>query len=280
KYLDPADLLVFNQSKVFPARLSGHKETGGKVGILLLTLPAEDGTCKFIGKNIRRVKRVLFGGGLVGEIVGDGLIKFNTDNRTLLRLINKIGQVPLPPYIDPSRSKLGAKQTRSRYQTVYARELGSAAAPTAGFHFTSELLEKLPNKTFVTLHVGLGTFLPVKTTNILDHHMHAEHYEISQNSKSQILNSKSIVAVGTTSVRTLESWANTGQSEGETDIFITPGYEFKIVEKMITNFHQPKSSLLMLVSAFAGRALIMKAYAEAVKEKYRFFSFGDAMLIV
>lgn len=274
KYLKRDDLLVFNQTKVFPARLYGHKETGGQVEILLLKPGWE-----FIGKNIGRAKRILFDRGLEGSITSDGLMKFNKDNDQLMKLLKVIGHTPLPPYIAPSRLNAEPK-IRQRYQTVYAREIGSAAAPTAGFHFTKQLLEKIPNKAFVTLHVGLGTFAPVKTEIIEEHKMHSEIFNISPEAKYQIQdarnNKRRIVAVGTTSVRVLESdW-----SVPETSIFIYPGYKFKFVGAMITNFHLPKSTLLMLVSAFAGRDLIRKAYEEAVREKYRFFSFGDAMLIV
>lgn len=282
-YLDPQDLVVFNETKVFPARLFGTKETGGKVEILLLH-PVRNTAWSFMGKNVGRAKRVNFSEDLVGEITEPGVIEFNIENDELMVCLDRIGNIPLPPYIDPFRTGLDTKEVRRRYQTVYAENVGSVAAPTAGFHFTKKLIKRLSDEGIkqvkITLHVGLGTFLPVKTDNILEHRMHSERYRISQDSKFKIQDSKSVVAVGTTTVRTLESWARTGETEGETDIFIYPGFEFKIVKKMITNFHLPKSTLMMLVSAFAGHKLIMKAYKEAVKEKYRFFSFGDAMLIL
>jgi S-adenosylmethionine:tRNA ribosyltransferase-isomerase len=291
KYLSAEDLFVFNETKVFQARLLGKKETGGAIEILLLSLvppplippPSLGGgrgvVWNFIGRNIGRAKKVLFDEGLEGEIVQPGTIKFNLNSAELMRTLDVIGHTPLPPYMasDVDRDD---PNIRHKYQTVYARELGSAAAPTAGFHFTAELMQKLPNKAFVTLHVGLGTFAPVKEENIEEHKMHSEWYKVPEETKDKLKSAKSIVAVGTTSVRTLETFANTGKCEGDTDIFIYPGYKFKKVDKMITNFHLPKSTLLMLVSAFAGRDLIMKAYEEAVKEKYRFFSFGDAMLIL
>lgn len=267
KYLNPDDLLVFNQTKVFPARLYGKKESGGGVEILLLS--ESEGFWKFIGKNIGRAKKIYFDKGLVGDIQ-NGIIIFNYNKTELMAILDSIGHTPLPPYIK-------TQDTRKRYQTVYAKDVGSAAAPTAGFHFTKELLEMIPNKAFVTLHVGLGTFAPVKTENILEHKMHSEIFEISDNAQCSIHNAQGrVIAVGTTSVRVLESdW-----QKNETNIFIYPGYKFKHVDAMITNFHLPKSTLLMLVSAFAGREFILKAYQEAIKEKYRFFSFGDAMIIL
>lgn len=267
KYLKPDDLLVFNQSKVFPARLYGKKITGGKVEVLLLKPGWE-----FISKpGLREGQEIVFDKGLTAKVINNKLI-FNID---VISIINDIGYTPLPPYIDPN--VIGDEpKIRQMYQTVYAKDIGSAAAPTAGFHFTKELLDKIPNKEYVTLHVGLGTFLPVKTDKIEEHKMHSEWYDISPKTQKAILAAKRVIAVGTTSVRVLESaW-----DKHETDIFIYPGYKFKHVDGMITNFHLPKSTLLMLVSAFAGRDLIMKAYKEAVKEKYRFFSFGDAMLII
>jgi S-adenosylmethionine:tRNA ribosyltransferase-isomerase len=197
-----------------------------------------------------------------------------------MNILDHIGHTPLPPYISSKHIGRSTKKIRSRYQTVYAKNTGSVAAPTAGFHFTNELMEQIPNKAFVILHVGLGTFLPVKTDNIEDHKMHSEYFNISDSAKHLVLSAKEkkqrIIAVGTTCVRTLESdW-----SKPETSIFIFPGYKFKMVDAMITNFHLPKSTLLMLVSAFAGRELVMKAYSEAIKQKYCFYSFGDAMLII
>ncbi len=272
KYLRPDDLLVFNQTKVIPARLYGTKETGGKVEVLLLP---NQGQFNFIGRNIGRAKKILFDNGLIGKIT-ESTIKFNCDYADVLAKLSDIGHTPLPPYIHAGEW-LSEPKLRQMYQTIYAKDQGSVAAPTAGLHFTKELLEKIPNKAYVTLHVGLGTFLPVKTENILDHKMHSEYFEIEGAEAQRIKGAKGrVIAVGTTSVRVLESdW-----DKHETNIFIYPGYKFKHVDAMITNFHQPKSTLMMLVSAFAGRELIMKAYQEAVDKKYRFHSFGDAMLII
>lgn len=271
KYLKPEDLLVFNQTKVIPARLYGRKESGGRAEVLLLP---NQGHFNFIGRNIGRSKKILFDNGLIGEIT-ESTIKFNCDYAQVLAKLSEIGHTPLPPYIHPGEGMTEPK-LRQMYQTVYAMNQGSVAAPTAGLHFTKELLDKIPKQAYVTLHVGLGTFLPVKTENILDHKMHSEQFEIAPDVRAQILDARRVVAVGTTSVRVLESdW-----DKHETNIFIYPGYKFKHVDAMITNFHQPKSTLMMLVCAFAGRDLIMKAYQEAIKEKYRFHSFGDAMLIL
>jgi S-adenosylmethionine:tRNA ribosyltransferase-isomerase len=273
-YLNPDDLIVFNQSKVFPARLYGHKETGGKVEVLLIS--QINSAWKFISRpGLKNGQTIIFDSELRAVVQNDTL-EFNIIYPEVMRKIYQIGYTPLPPYINPKDKDHKANISRI-YQTVYAKDEGSVAAPTAGFHFTNELLEKIPNKAFVTLHVGLGTFLPVKTENILDHKMHSEYYKIENPLQFE---NRRVVAVGTTTVRTLETYANTGKTEGQTDIFIYPGYEFKIVDSMITNFHLPKSTLLMLVSAFAGRDFIMQAYQEAIKEKYRFYSFGDAMLIL
>ncbi len=281
-YLSPDDLMIFNESKVFPARLYGHKDTGGKVEILL-TKPREGGVWEFIGKGIGRSRRILFGENLEGKIIEAGVIKFNKTNADLMRLIDIIGKTPLPPYVDQI-DDLEDPNIRQRYQTVYAREIGSIAAPTAGFHFTQEMMTLIKRKAFVTLHVGLGTFLPVKARDIENHKMHTEEYEMPRTTLDEIEKTRRmksrVVAVGTTSVRTLESYAKTGIVSGDTQIFIYPGYKFQVVDCLITNFHLPKSTLLMLVSAFAGEELIRRAYSEAIKEKYRFFSFGDAMLIL
>lgn len=274
-YLSPLDLLIFNETKVFPARLYGTKESGGKVEILLLNI----GTGEYISHpGLREGQQIIFDPQLHASVQNDRLI-FNLQSGQLRDKIYAIGHTPLPPYV-MSNGKYQIPNIDRRYQTVYARNEGSVAAPTAGFHFTEELLEKIPNKAFITLHVGLGTFRPVKTENIENHQMHSEQYDVPSNLKSQIASHKRIVAIGTTSVRALESWASTGKLSGSTDIFMYPGYKFKIVDALITNFHMPKSTLLMLVSAFAGYDLIMKAYKEAIKEKYRFYSFGDAMLII
>ena len=243
------------------------------------------------GKKLRPGSRVVFGDGLlVGEVTdtlegGNRLVRFRYEGDSFFAVLDRIGQMPLPPYITE------ALEDRERYQTVYSRELGSAAAPTAGLHFTPELLEALRNKGiqtgFVTLHVGLGTFRPVKTKNILEHHMHSEYYQITAQAAEAINQAKKngnrVICVGTTSCRTLESAADENgmlkESCGNTDIFIYPGYQFKVLDGLITNFHLPESTLVMLVSALAGREHVLGAYREAIEERYRFFSFGDAMLI-
>lgn len=295
--LKAGDLLVMNDSRVLPARLMGEKiPTGAAIEFLLLERKALD-TWEILVRPGRKAPvgaRFSFGGGLLtGEITdildeGNRLAKFEYDGN-FYEILENIGRMPLPPYITASL------EDNERYQTVYSRELGSAAAPTAGLHFTPELLEKLRNKgvntAFVTLHVGLGTFRPVKAENIADHKMHAEHFCLPEATAELINKTKTnggrVIAVGTTSCRTLESAVRefkAGQSlagrEGYTDIFITPGYEFKLIDGLITNFHLPESTLIMLVSAFAGYENTMEAYRRAVLERYRFFSFGDAMLIV
>ena len=293
-YLQEGDVLVLNDTKVIPARLIGEKEdTKAVIEILLLKELGED-NWECLAKPCKRLKEgtiVSFGEGLlkaqVTEKLEDGIvhIKLIYDG-ILMEILDKLGTMPLPPYI---HEKL---EDQSRYQTVYAKNIGSAAAPTAGLHFTNKLLEDIKNKgviiTYVTLHVGLGTFRPVEVDNILDHKMHSEFYVMSDET-AQILNkakneNRRIIAVGTTSTRTLETIAsnNNGlfkQCCGNTDIFIYPGYKFKAINALITNFHLPKSTLVMLVSALAGRENILNAYQEAIKEKYRFFSFGDAMFI-
>lgn len=270
KYLKTDDLLVFNQSKVFPARLYGKKATGGKVEVLLIS--ANGNSWEYISKPGLKGGQTVNFGPISGQIENERL-NFNTDIRPYL---DEIGHTPLPPYISSEHIARSTKDIRSRYQTVYAKDEGSVAAPTAGFHFTPELLEKIPNKAFVTLHVGLGTFVSVKSEQIENHIMHSERFSISIDARSQILDARRVIAVGTTSARVLESdW-----DKPETSIFIYPGYKFQHVDGLITNFHLPKSTLLMLVSAFAGRDLIMRAYQEAIREKYRFYSFGDAMLIL
>lgn len=296
----PGDCLILNDSRVLPARIYGVKDgTGAHVEFLLLTNKGND-TWEALakpGKRARPGSRFTFGGGLLeGEVKGvleDGsrLLQFRYTGE-FFQILEQVGQMPLPPYI---KAKL---ENQERYQTVYSQEPGSAAAPTAGLHFTPGLLEKLQGKGvelgFVTLHVGLGTFRPVSTERITDHKMHAEHYCLPQRT-ADLLNAARkrggrIIAVGTTSCRTLESAAQSlglspGQpgfreSSGWTDIFIYPGYEFKALDGLITNFHLPESTLIMLVSALAGYKQVMRAYDAAVKEQYRFFSFGDAMLIV
>ena len=292
-FLNPGDCLVVNNTKVIPARLMGEKEGTG-AGIEVLLLKRNEGdvweTLVKPGKKARPGARISFGGGLlVGEVVdiveeGNRLIKFEYDG-IFEEILDQLGQMPLPPYITHRL------EDKNRYQTVYAKHNGSAAAPTAGLHFTPEVLEKIKAKGVkiaeVTLHVGLGTFRPVKVENILDHHMHSEFYMVEEDQANLINETKRnggrVICVGTTSCRTLES--ATGEDgilragSGWTEIFIYPGYKFKILDALITNFHLPESTLLMLISALAGRDNVMKAYEEAVKERYRFFSFGDAMFI-
>lgn len=293
EYLNPGDCLVINDTKVIPARLYGHKEeTGALIEILLLKRNENDVWECLVkpGKKARKGTRISFGDGLLkGEIVdviedGNRLIHFEY-NGIFEEILDQLGEMPLPPYIT---HKL---QDKNRYQTVYAKHEGSAAAPTAGLHFTKELLEKVKEKgvqiAHVTLHVGLGTFRPVKVDDVEQHHMHSEYYVVEENQAKLINDTKKnggrVIAVGTTSCRTLES--ATGEDgvlkagSGWTEIFIYPGYHFKMIDSLITNFHLPESTLMMLVSALAGKEKIMHAYEEAVKERYRFFSFGDAMFI-
>lgn len=291
--LMPGDCLILNDSRVLPARIYGIKEgTGAKVEFLLLTCHGENVWEVLTGPG-RRAKpgsRFVFGDGLLtAEVLevlegGNRLVRFHCDGN-FYSVLDKIGQMPLPPYIT---KKL---ENQERYQTVYSHEVGSAAAPTAGLHFTPELLEKIKDKGvkmgFVTLHVGLGTFRPVSADNIADHKMHSEHYYLPKETADLINATKKnggrVISVGTTSCRTLESVATKEgcikESDGWTEIFIYPGYQFKVLDCLITNFHLPESTLIMLVSALAGREKIMHAYEVAVQEKYRFFSFGDAMFI-
>lgn len=291
-FLQPGDCLVMNDSRVLPARLLGHRPTGGAVEVLLLRdLGNKQWECLCKpGRKMQLGSEVVFGEGelsaTVSDVKEDGnrIITFHYDG-IFLEVLERLGKMPLPPYI---KAELDDQE---RYQTVYSREVGSAAAPTAGLHFTEQLLQKIQNQgvktAFVTLHVGLGTFRPVKAENILEHHMHSELCMLSEET-ANILNEtrKSggrIVCVGTTSCRTLESLVNDDGSFSPkskwTDIFIYPGYEFKAMDGLITNFHLPESTLVMLVSAFAGREQVLNAYKEAVDQKYRFFSFGDAMFI-
>lgn len=291
-YLEPGDCLVINDTKVIPARLYGTRETGAAIEVLLLKRRPDDIWECLVrpGKKARTGTVISFGEGLLkGEIIdmiddGNRLIRFSYEG-IFEEILDKLGQMPLPPYITHEL------KDRNRYQTVYAKNEGSAAAPTAGLHFTKDLLEAIKNKGIeiasVTLHVGLGTFRPVKVENILEHHMHSEWFQIEQSEADKInkakLSGHRVISVGTTSCRTLESAGNedgtvTAMSR-DTDIFIYPGYQFKVVDCLITNFHLPESTLLMLVSALAGKDKIFKAYNEAVSEKYRFFSFGDAMFI-
>lgn len=292
-YLNPGDCLVINDTKVIPARLIGSKVgTDAKIEILLLKRKSDQvwETLVKPGKKAKPGAKISFGEGLlVGEVIdvveeGNRLVKFSYEG-IFEEILDQLGQMPLPPYITHQL------EDKNRYQTVYAKNSGSAAAPTAGLHFTPELLEQIKEKgvdvASVTLHVGLGTFRPVKAENILDHHMHSEFYRIEEEEAAKINRAKEkggrIICVGTTSCRTVESAADENgrvkAGSGWTDIFIYPGYRFKILDCLITNFHLPESTLLMLVSALAGREHILAAYEEAVKEKYRFFSFGDAMFI-
>lgn len=293
KYLRPGDCLVLNNTKVIPARLFGVKEgTMAKIEILLLKRRQNDvwETLVKPGKKAKPGTKIIFGDGLLtGEVIdvvddGNRLIQFSYEG-IFEEILDKLGQMPLPPYITHQL------KDKNRYQTVYAKYDGSAAAPTAGLHFTKELLQQVKDKGVdiaeVTLHVGLGTFRPVKVDNVLDHHMHSEFYMVSQEAADKINNAKKnggrIISVGTTSTRTLEAASDENgmlkECSGWTDIFIYPGYKFKVIDALITNFHLPQSTLVMLVSALAGREHILAAYKKAVEEKYRFFSFGDAMLI-
>ncbi len=291
-YLQPGDCLVRNNTKVIPARLYGKKETGANVEFVLLKNIEGDIWEAMVrpGNKLHVGAKVIFGEGLLkAEILdttedGTRKVKFFYDG-IFNEILDRIGLMPLPPYIHESLKK------NDRYQTVYAKYVGSAAAPTAGLHFTPELLQKIADKGVdianVTLHVGIGTFRPVKETKIEEHHMHTEHYYIKQEDADKInkakLAGKRVIAVGTTSCRTIETIADENgmvkECEGDTGIYIYPGYKFKCMDAIITNFHLPESTLIMLVSAFAGKDFTMKAYNHAVEEKYRFFSFGDAMFI-
>lgn len=293
EYLNPGDCLVVNNTKVIPARLYGSKiGTDAKIEVLLLKRRENNvwETLVKPGKKCRVGARISFGEGLlIGEVIdvvdeGNRLIRFEHEG-IFEEILDKLGQMPLPPYIHHQL------KDKNRYQTVYAKHDGSAAAPTAGLHFTPELLEEIKKKgvhiAHVTLHVGLGTFRPVKVEDVTDHHMHSEFY-IVEPEQAELINrvkkeGGKIVAVGTTSCRTLESATDESgilkAGSGWTEIFIYPGYQFKMIDRLITNFHLPESTLMMLVSALAGKDKIMAAYEEAVKERYRFFSFGDAMFI-
>lgn len=293
-YLRPGDCLVLNNTKVIPARLMGVKEeTGAAIEVLLLKRRDNDvwETLVKPGKKARPGTKLVFGDGFlraeVLDVVEEGnrLIQFQYEG-IFEEALDRLGEMPLPPYIT---HKL---QDKTRYQTVYAKYDGSAAAPTAGLHFTKELLSQIEEMgvkiAYVTLHVGLGTFRPVKADNILEHHMHSEHYQVTQETADIINRTKEnggrVICVGTTSCRTVESAADeNGRVQagcGDTEIFIYPGYRFKVLDCLITNFHLPESTLVMLVSALAGREHVLAAYREAVEEKYRFFSFGDAMLVI
>ena len=292
-YLNEGDTLVLNNTRVLPARLIGEKEeSGGKIEFLLLKrIEGDKWECLAKpGKSAREGRRFTFGGGkLKAEVIevkedGNRIVEFYYDG-IFEEVLDSLGEMPLPPYI---HERLEDKE---RYQTVYSKEEGSAAAPTAGLHFTKELLEQIKEKgvnvVYLTLHVGLGTFRPVKVENIEDHDMHSEYYHLSKETADIINETKKrgnkVISVGTTSTRTLETIGDENgevrEQSGWTNIFIYPGYKFKIVDRLITNFHLPESTLIMLVSTLAGKEHVMHAYEEAVKEKYRFFSFGDAMFI-
>ena len=293
EYLQPGDCLVMNDSRVLPARLMGHRPTGGVVEVLLLRDLGDkcwECLCK-PGRKMQPGNQVIFGDGeltaTVREVREDGnrVVEFHYEG-IFLEILERLGKMPLPPYI---KAEL---KDQERYQTVYSREVGSAAAPTAGLHFTQELLDKIRAKgvstAFVTLHVGLGTFRPVKAEEITDHHMHSELCMMNQETADLLNETRArggrIICVGTTSCRTLESLVNSDGSfcagSKWTEIFIYPGYTFKAMDGLITNFHLPESTLVMLVSAFAGREHILAAYKQAVEQRYRFFSFGDAMCIL
>lgn len=293
-YLEPGDCLVVNNTKVIPARLIGNKVgTDARIEVLLLKRETDDvwETLVKPGKKAKPGAKISFGDGLlvgeVLEVVEDGNRKIRFQYEGIFEeILDRLGQMPLPPYITHEL------EDKTRYQTVYARHNGSAAAPTAGLHFTPELLQEIQHKgvqiAHVTLHVGLGTFRPVKVEQIEEHHMHSEFYMV-EDKQAKLINEtkahkKRVIAVGTTSCRTLESATGADgilkAGSGWTDIFIYPGYQFRLIDALLTNFHLPESTLMMLVSALAGREQIMAAYEEAVKERYRFFSFGDAMLII
>lgn len=293
--LTPGDVLVLNDTRVVPGRLLGHKESGGQVEVLILDFTEGLAQNRFecmvrASKRPKPGSRLLFGDGLqarVEALNGSTSVLSFSGPTPLEQVLESIGHVPLPPYI----RRKDTDRDHENYQTVYARHKGAIAAPTAGLHFTQELLQRLAEKgvaiVYLTLHVGYGTFVPVRVTDIRQHRMHAEWFSLSLEAAEAIINAKQsggrVVAVGTTCVRTLEYCAtqpgNIEACSGMCDLFIYPGYRFRIVDAMITNFHLPQSTLLMLVSAFAGRENVLNAYAEAVKEKYRFFSYGDAMVI-
>ncbi|MDM8550675.1 tRNA preQ1(34) S-adenosylmethionine ribosyltransferase-isomerase QueA [Desulfobacterales bacterium HSG2] len=307
-FLSPSDVLVINNTRVIPGRLTGKKDTGGKAEVLILDYgnrsdpsnpgsPAPERDLKCLIKASKRPKSgtlIFFDQGLKAEVTGfhNGIhtVKFSCAG-DFENLLYRIGQVPLPPYIKREPERGSPCDDKTSYQTVYASQKGAIAAPTAGLHFSEELLEKIKSKgvriVAITLHVGYGTFLPVRVSDIRDHRMHSEWYFIPKESADIINDAKAdgrrVIAVGTTCVRTLEyAWGNEGNivpGSGDCDLFIYPGYRFRVVDGMITNFHLPESTLLMLVSAFAGREKILSAYKEAIRKKYRFYSYGDAMFV-
>jgi len=289
-HVEHGDLIVFNNTKVIAARLYGQKASGGKVEVLVERLIDAYSVLAHIraSKSPKAGSQIVFSEGFSAEMTGrdDDLFAL-TFNKSVLEVLDAIGHMPLPPYIDRSDTD----EDKTRYQTVYADQLGAVAAPTAGLHFDEQMLENIQAKgatiAFVTLHVGAGTFQPVRADNIVDHKMHSEWLQVSQEVCDQVIKTKSnggrVIAVGTTSVRCLETAARSGQIapfEGDTNIFIYPGYHFNIVDGLLTNFHLSESTLLMLVSAFSGYHSIMAAYREAVSERYRFFSYGDAMFLL
>lgn len=293
-YLNPGDCLVINNTKVIPARLYGKKDTGANIEFLLLKRIEGDTWEAMVrpGNKLKPGSKVVFGNGLLKATIlevlegGNRKVEFEYDG-IFNEILDQIGLMPLPPYITEA-----SREDNEKYQTVYAKYEGSAAAPTAGLHFTEELLEKIKERGIevanVTLHVGIGTFRPVKVETVEEHEMHSEHYYIKKEDADKInkakLNGNRVIAVGTTSCRVLESVADekglVKEIEGDTSIFIYPGYKFKCIDSLITNFHLPESTLIMLVSSLAGKDFIMKAYNEAVEKKYKFFSFGDAMIIL
>jgi len=288
-YLEEGDTLVLNDTKVIPARLKGKKKTGASIEVFLLR-PVSGDVWEALVKNLKRLKKgqeIIFGKDFRAELLEkeeDGKAKVRLIGDDINNLIKKYGHIPLPPYME----REDEEKDKNHYQTIFARKEGAVASPTAGLHFTQELLEKIKNKgvniEFVTLHVGLGTFRPVTVEDFTKHKMHEEYYQIPDRTLEVIKQTKergkNVVAVGTTVVRTLETYALTGKKEGFSDIFIYPPYRFKVVDRLITNFHLPKSTLILLVSAFASREMILNAYNTAVREGYRFFSYGDAMLIM
>jgi S-adenosylmethionine:tRNA ribosyltransferase-isomerase len=282
-FLRPGDALILNETKVLPARLEAKKPTGGKVELLFLRDLGPDGGGAWEvlakpSKRLRKGLRLLAGEDRleIVESLGDG--HWAVSAADVQGLLERSGRMPLPPYISPT------PETESRYQTVYARNEGSAAAPTAGFHFTDRVLEGAERAgariARITLHVGVGTFMPVRTERLEEHRMHAEHYSVPPEAAGIVENASRVVAAGTTVARTLETWAATGEAEGESELFVYPGYRWRSVDTLLTNFHLPRSTLLAMVMSFGGEDLVREAYRTAVKERYRFYSFGDAMLLV
>ena len=291
--LGPNDVLVLNQSKVFPARLFAKKDSGGDIEVLLIRQIKSDLWLAISKPRPKIGQQIFFGHNLIGEVIksdqttGQITLKFNFKNANFFQILDKIGHTPIPPYISSNQTEL---QIREEYQTVYAKDIGSAAAPTAGLHFTRQLLSELKSRgvqiEYITLHVGLGTFQNLRPENLESKTLHSEFYEIKPNVAKRLnlakQQGKRIIGVGTTSVRTLESATISNQvqpGQNSTNIFIYPGIKFKFIDAIITNFHLPESSLLMLVSAFSSKEIILKSYQEAIEKKYRFFSFGDAMFI-